>query len=152
MPITVWWYLAKIKLLWLLWYSLFIIHSNWILVSYWLKFTSSFSISGSRDIISTKYHESFYGAVQKKSYWTLITQPPQGCKNYKLAKNGQQLFEKLIAQIFLTQIFSCIYSCFECIIKKLLDLACEYQELSRLKSMLSAKAKGFDRWHWPRSG
>ena len=39
------------------------------------------------------------------------------------SKNGLQQFGKLIARVFLLQIFSCIYRCFECIIKQLLDLA-----------------------------
>ena len=58
------------------------------------------------------------------------------------SKNGLQQFGKLITRVFLLQIFSCIYRCFECIIKQLLDLAHAYQELARPWSILSASAFG----------
>ena len=49
------------------------IHWNFILVSYWSTFTSYFSMSGSLDIICAEYRELYDRAVQKKTYWTLVT-------------------------------------------------------------------------------
>ena len=40
------------------------------------------------------------------------------------SKNGLQQFGKLITRALLLPKFSCIYRCFECIIKQLLDSAC----------------------------
>ena len=65
-----------------------------------------------RDIISAEYRELFNGV---DDVTTSRTRKLQNCKN------GLQQFGKLMAQVFLLQIFSCIYCCFQCIIKQLLD-------------------------------
>ena len=39
------------------------------------------------------------------------------------SKNGLPQFGKWVARVFLLQIFSSIYRCFECIVKQLLDPA-----------------------------
>ena len=79
-------------------------------------------MSGSRDIISAEYRELLDEVVEKTLLDTdgVITSRPRKLQN---SKNDLQQFGKLIARVFLLQIFSCIYRCFECIIKQLLDSA-----------------------------
>ena len=50
----------------------------------------------------------------------VTTSRPQKLENSKI---DLQQFGKLIARAVLLQIFSCIYRCFKCIIKQLLDSA-----------------------------
>ena len=80
-------------------------------------------MSGSRDIISAEYRELFDGAVQKKRLLDIDDESTSRPRKLQNSKNGLQQFGKLIARVFLLQIFSCIYRCFECIIKQLLDSA-----------------------------
>ena len=77
-------------------------------------------MSGRCDIIPAQYRELFDGVVQKKKLDAddVTTSEPRKLKN---SKNGLQQVGKLIARVFLLQIFSCIYRCFEFIIKQLLD-------------------------------
>ena len=78
--------------------------------------------------------------------------PETNPQKLQKSENDLQLFGKLIAPVFLLQIFSCIYRCFECIVKQLLDSAYPYyQELSRPRSILFTSAFGFGRSHQPRS-
>ena len=86
-------------------------------------------MSESRDIISTEYRELFHEAVQTKLLGNdnVTTSKPRKLQN---SKTGLQQFGKVIAQVLLLEIFSCIYRCFECIIKQLLDEAyAKHQEL-----------------------
>ena len=78
-------------------------------------------MSRSRDIISTEYRELLDGAVQKIKSLDADDVTTSVQRKLQNSKNGLQLFGKLIARIFLLQIFSCIYRCFECITKQLLD-------------------------------
>ena len=82
----------------------------------------------------------FDGTVPNKLLDTndVTTSRPRKLQN---SINGLQQFGKLIARVFLLQIFSCICHCFECIIKQLLDTGYAYHELSRPPSMLSASTE-----------
>ena len=75
---------------------------------------------GSPDIISAEYRELFDEAVQKNFLDADDATTSTPCK-LQNSKNGLQQFGKLIARVFLLEIFSCIYRCFECVIKQLLD-------------------------------
>ena len=76
-------------------------------------------MSRSRDIIFAEYRKLFDGDVQKQLLDAddVTTSKPRKLQN---SKNGLRQFGKLISRVFLLQIFSCIYRCFECI-KQLLD-------------------------------
>ena len=81
-------------------------------------------MSGGRVITSAEYRELFDRAVQNQfiaSWWRnhLKAAKLQNCQN------GLQQFRKLIALVFLLQIFSWICRCFACIIEQLLDSAYE---------------------------
>ena len=79
-------------------------------------------MSGSRDIISAEYRELFNELSRKKKFDVdkLTNSSP---RKLQASKIGRQQFGKLIARVFLLQIFSCTYRCFECTIKQLLDEA-----------------------------
>ena len=102
----------------------FIIHSNFILVSYWSTFTGYFSMSGNRDIIFAEYCELFDGAVQKKiigRWWRNYLKAAKITKQQKWPATVWKVTATVWKGVFLQQSFSCIYRSFECIIKQLLD-------------------------------
>ena len=84
--------------------TLIILHSNFILVSYWPKFTSQFSMSGTRDI-SAEYRDLFDGAVKKQKLLDADDVTASRPRKLPKGKSGLQQFGMLIARVFTANLF-----------------------------------------------